>query len=153
MVCTKLWRDLTIIFHIKATDILVDLDYKLIDTLCNQSLTCYQNRLVVVRECIRTVPAHWYMAVIWWVVLYATPCGNKNRIDVLMFAAVYGGVSPSPVLFILQLSFGDFYLPKFQDIVQSKFWKSWTFRNFRTFPVYIDVNFICLWCTSQNVLL
>ena len=41
----------------------------------------------------------------------------------------------------------DFYLPKFQDIVQLNFWKSWTFPNFRTISVYIDVNFICLWYT------
>ena len=48
----------------------------------------------------------------------------------------------------------DFYLPKFQDIVQLKFWKSWTFPKFRRISVYIDVNFICLWYTwGQNVLL
>ena len=50
----------------------------------------------------------------------------------------------------------DFYLPKFQDIVRLKFWKSWTFPNFRTISVYIDhdVNFKCLCYTwGQNVLL
>ena len=48
----------------------------------------------------------------------------------------------------------DFYLPKFQDIVRLKFWKSWTFPNFRTISVYTDVNFKCLWYTwGQNVLL
>ena len=48
----------------------------------------------------------------------------------------------------------DFYLPKFQDKVQLKFWKSWTFPNFRTISVYIDANFICLWYAwGQNVLL
>ena len=45
-----------------------------------------------------------------------------------------------------------FDLPKFQDIVQSKFWKFWTFPNLRTISVYINVNFICLWYTwGQNV--
>ena len=34
-----------------------------------------------------------------------------------------------------------------------KCWKSWTFPNFRTISVYIDVNFVCLWCTwDQNIL-
>ena len=48
----------------------------------------------------------------------------------------------------------DFYWPKFQDIVRLKFWKSWTFPNFRTISVYINVNFICLWYTwGQNDLL
>ena len=48
----------------------------------------------------------------------------------------------------------DFYLAKFQDIVRLKFWKSWTFPNFRTISVYIDVNFICLWNTwDENFLL
>ena len=41
----------------------------------------------------------------------------------------------------------DFYLPKFQDIVQLKFGKSWKSPNFRTISVSIDVHFICLWDT------
>ena len=48
----------------------------------------------------------------------------------------------------------DFHLRKFQDIVRLKFWKSWTFPNFRTISLYIDMDFICLWYIwSQNVLL
>ena len=47
-----------------------------------------------------------------------------------------------------------FYLPIFQDVVRLKFWKSWTFLNFRTISAYIDVNFIILWYKwGQNVLL
>ena len=42
-----------------------------------------------------------------------------------------------------------FYLPKFQDIVRLKFWKSWTFLNFRTIYAYIDMHFVCLWCTYE----
>ena len=33
-----------------------------------------------------------------------------------------------------------FYLPNFQDIIRLKSWNSWTFPNFRTISVYIDVN-------------
>ena len=48
----------------------------------------------------------------------------------------------------------DFYWPHFQDIVWLKFWRYWTFPNFRTIYVYIGVNTICLWYTwGQNVLL
>ena len=47
----------------------------------------------------------------------------------------------------------DFYLPKCQDIVRLKFWKSWTFLNFGTISVYIDMSFICFWCNwDKNVL-
>ena len=48
----------------------------------------------------------------------------------------------------------DFCLPKFQDIVRLKFWKSSPFLNFRKTSVYIHVNFICLsYKWDQNVLL
>ena len=61
-------------------------------------------------------------------------------------------LSVSIVVFIY--IYRDFYLPKFQDIVRLKFWKSWTFPTSRTISVYIEVNFICILCTrGQNVLL
>ena len=48
---------------------------------------------------------------------------------------------------------GFFYLPKFQDKVWLKFWKSRIFPNFWTISVYtcIDVNFIYLWYTQGKM--
>ena len=54
-----------------------------------------------------------------------------------------------PIPSALGLISRDFYLPEFQDIVWLKFWKSWTFANFRTMFIYIDVNFLCLWYTHE----
>ena len=64
------------------------------------------------------------------------------------------GIIPAWISNYIHHKIRDFYLPKFQDIVWLKFWKSWTFPNFRTISVYIEVNFICLWYTWwENVLL
>ena len=70
-----------------------------------------------------------------------------------------GSQSASGDIVALQVGQGDmhrirdFYLPKFQDVVQLKFWKSWTFPNFRTISAYFDVNTVCLLYTWGETVL